>query len=220
MNIVRFTRSHLFSMLAAFGLAIGLAAPSVNASPGTPSPGQMVQENSQRVIRTLIQRRTEFQSHPAALRSFVRSEFTTIFDRVYAARLVLGRNGNTASDADVRAFADALADNLMSRYGNSLLELDPGLSVKIVGETPLRGGSIVKVLSRVDRKVGTPVAVDYLFHQNAGQWQAFDVIVEGVSFVQTFRTQFADDLRRESLAQLTADLRANEIRVDASIDKH
>ena len=219
MSIVPLARSRLFGVLATFGLACGLAAASANAASTSPSPGQLVQQNSQRVIRTLVERRAEFQAHPAALRSFVRGEFTTIFDRVYAARLVLGRNGGAASDADVLAFADALAESLMSRYGNSLLEVDPGLSVKIVSETPLRGGTIVKVLTRVDRKTGAPLAVDYLFHQNAGRWQAFDVIVEGVSFVQTFRTQFADDLRRESLAQLTADLRANKIRVDAAADK-
>lgn len=219
MNFPQLLRRQCFGVLAAFGLAAMFTPPLAHATSATSSPGQLVQENSQRVIRTLSERRSEFQANPAALHSFVRSEFTSDFDRVYAARLVLGRNGHSASDADVRAFADALAENLMLRYGNSLLEVDPGLSVKIVSETPLRGGSIVKVLSRVDRKSGAPVSVDYLFHQNAGHWQIFDVIVEGVSFVQTFRTQFDDELRSKTLAQITNDLRANKIQADASSEK-
>jgi phospholipid transport system substrate-binding protein len=208
-----------FGALAMLSLALGLAAPSAKAVTAAPSPSQLVQESSQRVVRTLSERRSEFQTNPTALHSFIRSEFNIDFDRVYSARLVLGRNGRTASDTDMRAFADALADNLMLRYGNSLLEVDPGLTVKIVSTTPYRDGSIVKVLSLIDRKTGSPVAVDYLFHQNGGRWQVFDVIVEGVSFVQTFRTQFDDELRSKSLAQITADLRANKIQADASAAK-
>ena len=109
--------------------------------------------------------------------------------------------------------------DLMKRYGNSLLQVDPGLNVKLVSETPLRNGTIVKVMSKIDRRSGAPVPVDYLMHRNGGQWQVFDVIVEGVSFVQTFRTQFADELRSKTLAQLTDDLRAGKIQVDASTDK-
>lgn len=210
-------RRRFVATFALLGLAFALVAPRVEAT--VQSPGQMVLDNSQRVIRTLSERRTEFQANPEALHSFIRGEFSTMFDRVYSARLVLGHNGRSASDAEVRTFADALAENLMKRYGNSLLEVDPGLNVKVTSETPLRGGTIVKVMSLIDRRNGAPVPVDYLMHRNAGQWQVFDVIVEGVSFVQTFRTQFDDELRSKTLAQLTDDLRAGRIQVDTSVDK-
>ena len=199
------------------GLATTLIAP--RAAAAEPSPGQLVLDNSQRVIRTLFQRRAEFQANPEALHSFIRSEFTTIFDRVYSARLVLGSHSRGASDTEVRAFADALAENLMQRYGNSLLQVDPGLHVKLVAQNSLRNGSIIKVMTLIDRKAGAPVPVDYLMHRNAGQWQVFDVIVEGISFVQTFRSQFDDELRSKTLAQLTNDLRAGKIQVDASTRK-
>jgi phospholipid transport system substrate-binding protein len=210
-------RRRFLAAFALLGLVFALMAPRAEATAQT--PGQMVLDNSQRVIRTLSARRAEFQANPEALHSFIRGEFTQMFDRVYSARLVLGRNGRGASDAEVRAFADALAENLMKRYGNSLLEVDPGLNVKLVSDTALRNGTIVKVMSLIDRRNGAPVPVDYLMHLNAGQWQVFDVIVEGVSFVQTFRTQFDDDLRSKTLAQLTDDLRAGRIKVDASVDK-
>lgn len=215
--MIRTARRRLLVMFALFGFAFALGAPHAHAT--APTPGQLVLDNSQRVIRTLSQRRAEFQANPEALHSFIRSEFTTMFDRVNSARMVLGRNARGATDADVRAFADALAENLMKRYGNSLLQVDPGLNVKLVSETPLRNGSIVKVMSRIDRRTGAPVPVDYLMHQNAGQWQVFDVIVEGVSFVQTFRTQFDDELRSKTLAQLTDDLRAGKIQIDTSVEK-
>ncbi len=208
-------RRMMLAVVALVAFAAVCIMPRGEASEQT--PGQLVQSSSQRVIRTLSERRTEFQSNPVTLHSFIRSELTTLFDRDEAARLVLGRNGRTASDAEVRAFADALGENLMNRYGASLLAIDPGLNVKLTSETPLRNGTIIKVMSLIDRKNGAPMAVDYLFHQHDGHWQMFDVIVEGVSLVQTFRTQFGDDLRTRTLAQITDDLRAGKIKADARI---
>ncbi len=215
---------------SAIALAIGgVALPLASVAQPAPmksstaqaamTPSQLVQSNSQRVIRTLSSRRAEFQANPLALHAFIRSEFSDGFDRVYSARLVLGRNGVGVDDAQLRAFADALAENLMQRYGNSLLQLDPGLNVKVTSEQSFRNGSIIKVKSLIDRSSGAPVPVDYLMHQADGQWKIFDVLVEGTSFVGTFRTQFNDELRRKSLAQITADLRAGSIAVDPRIRK-
>lgn len=212
-------RARMSFPVAILGLATLLLANGASATAVGPTPSQLVRENSQSIVRTLDRRHAEFQSDPGALHGYIGGEFATLFDRTYAARLVLGRNGRDASDADLRAFADALAENLMARYSDSLLQVDPGLSVRILTETPLRDGTIVKVQSLIDRKVGTPVTVDYLFHRNAGHWQIFDVIVEGVSFVQTFRSEFDDEFHRKTLAQITADLRANRVRVNASTNK-
>ena len=68
------------------------------------------------------------------------SEFNTMFDRDYAARQVLGRHGRGASDADVKLFADALANNLMQRYGSSLIDFNTELRVRIKSETALPRG--------------------------------------------------------------------------------
>lgn len=208
----KFLHRYLLGVMALIGLLFGGVAARVDA--GEMAPGQLVKSNTQRVIHALSERRAEFQSNPAALHSFIRAEFAQIFDRVYSARLVLGDNGRTASDADLRAFADALGESLMNRYGNSLLKVNPGLNIKVTSEMPLRDGTIVKVMSLIDRTTGAPVAVDYLLHQNAGKWQVFDVVVEGISFVQTFRIMFADDLRAKSLAQITEELRNDKIKVN------
>ena len=205
-------RPRALGMLAVIGVAF-VCAPQVNAAGMTPR--QLVLTDSQRLIHSLSERRTEFQSNPAALHAFVHDEFAQIFDQVYSARLVLGTASRTASDNDVRAFADALGESLMRRYGGSLLKVNPGVNVKVVSETRLREGTIVKVTSQIERSNGSPVQVDYLLHQSDGKWQVFDVMVEGISFVQTLRILFAEDLRTESLAQITSDLLNDRIRVGA-----
>ena len=213
-------RTTLFVLIAA---AVAAAIPALASAQqaraatattqGTPS--QLVLANATRIIATLDKRRDEFRKNRASLDKFISAEFNAMFDRDYAARLVLGRHGRGASEADVKVFADALADSLMARYGAALLDFDTGLKVRVKSETPLRNGAIVKVSSEFLRAGGQSTPVDYLMRRTGANWQVFDVMVEGVSFVQTFRTQFDAPLGQKSIPQVAADLRAGRLQADA-----
>lgn len=184
-----------------------LAVPAVaQAQQAAASPGKQVVANGERILATLEQRRAEFRKNPAALRSFIDAELRGSFDSLYAARLVLGAHGRGASDADVKLFADAMVDNLMQRYGSALLDFDGKPKLRLKGETALPGGRGFKVSTELLRDNGAPVPVDYLVRNNGG-WKIFDVMIEGVSYVQTFRGQFDAPLRQKSIAQVAADLR-------------
>jgi len=189
------------------------AVAATRTTQGTPS--QLVFANSSRILATLEARRREFTRSRGALRAFVSSEFRQMWDRDYSARLVLGRHGRGAADADIKLFADALADNLMDRYGGSLLGFNTQLRVRMKSETALRNGAIVKVSSELLRSGGEPIPVDYLMRKVGNQWKVFDVLVEGVSFVQTFRSQFDSELTRKSIRQVAADLRTGQLQADA-----
>jgi phospholipid transport system substrate-binding protein len=198
-----------------------LALPAAAAQSAAPaaatqaSPSQLVLGNSQRILATLEKRRPEFTKNRAALEQFVSSEFNPMFDRDYAARQVLGRHGRGAADADVKLFADALADNLMRRYGSSLLDFNTQLKVRIKSETALPRGLGVRVSSELLRQGGEPIPVDYLMRRSGGSWKVFDVMVEGVSFVQTFRQQFDSELARKSIRQVASELRGGQLQADA-----
>ncbi|MBN6152042.1 ABC transporter substrate-binding protein [Xanthomonas sp. AmX2] len=187
------------------------AAPAAAAQQGSAS--KVVLDNSTRILATLEQRRAEFKSNNAALKQFIDGEMNKSFDRDYAARLVLGVHGRGASDADVKLFADAMADNLMQRYGSSLLTFEGKPRVRVKSETPLPGNRGAKVSTELVRSGGDPIPVDYLVRNVGGSWKIFDVMVEGVSYVQTFRNQFDAPLRQKSIAQVAADLRAGSLQV-------
>ena len=76
----------------------------------------------------------------------------------------------------------------------------------------------MKVSSEMIRPDGDPVPVDYLLRQVGGKWKIFDVMVEGVSFVQTFRNQFDAPLRQKSIPQVAADLRAGRMQVSGDVN--
>jgi phospholipid transport system substrate-binding protein len=195
------------------------AAPVRTAAPASASmqgsPSQLVLNNSQRVLSTLEKRRAEFQKNRAALRQFISTELNAMFDREHAARLVLGRHARGASEEDVKLFADALADNLMQRYGTSLLDFNTQLRVRVKAEKALPHGQGVKVSSEFLRQGGEPIPVDYFMHKVGAQWKVFDVMVEGVSYVQTFRSQFDAELQRKSIRQVATELRSGQLQADA-----
>ena len=196
-------------------LATAQAAKLAAASATQGSASKLVLDSSTRILATLHQRRTEFRKDPAALKQFITSELNRMFDRDYAARLVLGVHGRGASEADVKLFSDALADNLMARYGTSLLDFNSKLRVRVKSETPLPGNRGVKVSSEMLRDGGEPIPVDYLIRNVGGQWRVFDVMVEGISYVQTFKNQFDAPLRQKGIAQVAADLRAGKMQPNA-----
>ena len=206
---------------AALAAALAAAAPAIALAQAAPaaaaaqqgSASKVVLDNSTRILTTLEQRRTEFKNNNAALKQFIDSEMNKSFDRDYAARLVLGVHGRGASDADVKLFADAMADNLMQRYGTSLLTFEGKPQVRVKSETPLPGGRGAKVSTELLRSGGDPIPVDYLVRNVGGSWKIFDVMVEGVSYVQTFRNQFDTPLRTKSIPQVAADLRNGALQV-------
>ena len=189
------------------------SAPVSASMQGTPS--QLVLNNSQRVLTTLEKRRAEFSKNRVALRQFISTEFNAMFDRDYAARLVLGRHARGAADEDVKLFADALADNLMQRYGSSLLDFNTQLRVRVKSETTLAQGQGVKVSSEFLRQGGESIPVTYFMRKTGTQWKVYDVMVEGVSYVQTFRNQFDAELQRKTIKQVATELRNGQLKADA-----
>lgn len=201
-------------MLLRLLLALFLSSAIAPAVAGAATaPGDLVLERTKAVLEAIATRRDEFRADPAALRGFVKSQLNDVMDRPYAAQLVLARHARGASAQQIQDFADALTDSLLRRYADALLDIDPGTEVKIAGTTPLRDGQMMRVASRILRHAGEPIQVDYMFRRKGEDWLVFDVIVEGISYVQTYRNQFDELLRTQSLDQVIADLRSGRIQV-------
>ncbi|MGV8961636.1 MAG: MlaC/ttg2D family ABC transporter substrate-binding protein [Stenotrophomonas sp.] len=192
-------------------MAQAQARPAATAPAAQSDAAKTVLDSSARILATLEQRRAEFRRNPTVLRQFIESELSKGFDRDYAARLVLGVHGRGASDADVRLFADAMADNLMQRYGTTLLDIQGKPSFRLRSETALPGGRGTKVSTELMRAGNEPTPIDYLMRNVNGQWKIFDVMIEGISYVQTFKNQFDAPLRQKSIAEVASDLRTGNM---------
>jgi len=141
-------------------LSFAQAAPAAATAPQGQA-GKVVLDASSRILATLQQRKGEFEKNPTALRGYIDSELNRTFDRDYAARLVLGIHARGASDADVKLFADAMADSLMQRYGAVLLSIQGKPTFRLKGEQPLPGNRGVKVATELLRSGTESTPVEY-----------------------------------------------------------
>lgn len=205
-------------LCAALATALLAATPALQAqsrpaasAPASSSAGTEVMASSTRIIDTLQARKAEFRGNRAALRQYIDGELNRSFDRTYAARLVLGVHARGASDAQVKLFADAMADNLMGRYGDTLLEIEGRPRFRLKNESPLPGNRGVKVSTELLRNGAEATPVDYLMRQVDGQWKIFDVMIEGISYVQTFKNQFDGPLRQKGIEQVANELHSGTL---------
>lgn len=195
-----------------FALALPLAPP-LWATQGS-DPVSIVQETTSTIFRTLDARRAEFAQDPEALRAMVREDLLPLIDLEYSARLILGKAGRGVSEAQLKAFSNAMSDVLINRYADGLLEFRSDEQVEVL---PMKGNNtdkLTRVRTRIRLDNGSYAPVDYSFRKTDEGWKAFDVMVEGISYVITFRNQIAPQVEAEGIEKVTADIAAGNLQVN------
>ena len=175
-------------------------------------PATIISEVLTHILNVLNERRAEFTENPDLLIPVVRDALLPSIDVVYTARLILGPSVRGVSTEQLHAFSDALSNVLINRYSRSLVEYSNGEQVQVM---PMKGNNTDK-LTRVRTRIGLPrggfVPVDFAFHKTDMGWKAFDVTVEGISYVITFRNQISPRVRAEGIDKVTADILAGSIK--------
>jgi phospholipid transport system substrate-binding protein len=106
-------------------------------------------------------------------------------------KLVLARNWTKFSDAQRGEFMDLFKNHLSMTYGRNV-ETYKNEKVQITGSRQETGGDAT-VKTKIVRGGGNnDILVDYRLRQRDGTWKIIDVVIEGVSLVSNFRSQFQD----------------------------
>jgi len=177
-------------------------------------PATIVQQTTSQILRTLDVRRDEFAADPEQLRAMVHEDLLPLIDIRYSARLILGRAGRGVSPEQLEAFAEAMSGVLISRYADGLLQFRSDEQVEVL---PLKGNNsdkLTRVRTRIKLENGGFAPVDYAFRRTEEGWKAFDVTVEGISYVITFRNQIAPRVEADGIDRVTADITAGNIKID------
>ena len=186
----------LFVVLAAFAGSPVLAA-DAPATPGL-GPQELMDKVSRDLLRDLDADRAALAKDPARLRALVDKHLLPHFDTNYASQLVLGKHWRTATEAQRKRFIEAFYGTLMADYGDALLEFTAD-RLKIL---PFRGdpaANSATVRTEVKRDDGTPVPVNYTLRRTPQCWKAWDVTIEGISYVKNFRTDFGAEIDQKGL---------------------
>jgi phospholipid transport system substrate-binding protein len=209
---------HLIVSLVA-GLLVAAPVLAVDAPPVPgPGPQALIEKASQDMLREIDANRAVLAKDQAKLRELVDRILLPNFDAEYAGRLVLGTHWRTATAQQRQRFIDAFIQSMMRKYGNALVEFTADRLVIL----PFKGdpaATTATVRTEVKRDNGTPVPVNYSMHATPQGWKAWDVTIEGISYVKNFRSDFGAEIEAKGLDAVIQRLEAEYPRPAAQPSK-
>jgi phospholipid transport system substrate-binding protein len=190
-------RAIVLSFVATLLIAGPARAADAPVVPG-PGPQQLIEQVSQDLLHEIDANRAALAKDPAKLRALVDRVLLPDFDAEYSAQLVLGKYWRTATEQQRHRFVDAFIQSMMRKYGNALLDFtaDRLLILPFKGD-PTADRATVR--TEVKRDNGTPVPVNYSLRATPKGWKAWDVTIEGISYVKNFKTDFGAEIEAKGL---------------------
>ncbi len=192
----------------AFGTvaAVPVFAQAAATAPAQQTPVQIVQGIADQLASAIEGHRDELKKNQEKLIGVIDDVFLPHFDIDYASILVLGQHARTTSPAQRERFAKAFYNSITHRYAEGLLNYTRG-RVKVL---PFNGDLNDKrtvVRTQVVLDDGKLVSIDYAFRKGRdGDWKAYDVIIEGISYVTNYRNQVDAEIRKVGIDQLITNL--------------
>jgi phospholipid transport system substrate-binding protein len=190
-------------------IAMLVIAPLANAADQS-NPYKLMGEAAQKTFDRLKSEQPKIRQNPDYLREIVGQELMPYVQVKYAGALVLGRYYKDATPAQREAYFKAFDAYLKQAYGQALAMYN-GQSYQIAPEQPFGDATIVAIrVTIVDPNGRPPVRLDFQWRKNSqtGNWQAFDMIAEGVSMITTKQNEWSDILRTKGIDGLTAQLQS------------
>jgi phospholipid transport system substrate-binding protein len=191
---------HFSALLVALLLFAGLpltAARAADSAPG-PSPQDLIETTARELLAALDANREQARKDPGRVRQLVDEILLPHFDTDYSARLVLGKHWRNATPEQQKRFIEAFYKSLLRNYGSALAEFT-GDRLKVL---PFRGdlttGQAV-VRTEVKRSNGQVVPVNYTLRATPSGWKAWDVTIEGISYVRDFRNDVGAEVDQTGL---------------------
>ncbi len=187
--------------LAAGGVRAADTPATPTAPPSTLGPQELVENSAKRMLVELDANRPMYAKDPAKLDALVANVLLPNFDTEYAARLVLGQSWRTATPEQRKRFVDAFYHSLLRNYGSALVDF----TADRFNILPYKGDpndTMATVRTEVKRSSGDKVPVNFSLRKTDGVWKAWDVVIEGISYVKSFRTDFGAEIQQKGLDEV------------------
>jgi phospholipid transport system substrate-binding protein len=174
------------------------------------SPIPMLEESAKGIIATLKENKANLKNNPSIIYKTVESHLLPQVDVIGMSRSVLGRQAwAKASPTEREQFAKAFTQLVIRTYSSPLAKY----SDEKIQFLPLRGSvdsRFIRVNSIIVRSEGKNIPLTYSLVSKNGQWKIYDLGVEGVSLLQSFRSQFAQALQNSQITEVIKSMQHNK----------
>lgn len=175
------------------------------------APKEMLEKTIADIITKLNAQRSQFKTNPELVNQLVEETLLPHIDFITASKLVMGKHWRRATKKQKLDFIRQFRSLLLRFYSSGLAgylsknEIDPNMFVFL----PLRaaeGAKQVTVSSELHIPSGKIVMVRYSMHYGSKGWKVYDVSVDGISMITTYRTSFATEIQQKGIDGLISSL--------------
>ncbi|MFK8067660.1 MAG: phospholipid-binding protein MlaC [Gammaproteobacteria bacterium] len=191
----------ILALILFFCTSTTIAASEVSAEQAR----ELIQSTAEDVISDVKAHRTDYEANPTRLYSLVNNKVAPNVDFSRMSRWVLGKHWKKASKDQKVQFTGEFKKLLIRTYSTALLKLSDEEILYPEVEGGVKNGK-VKVRSEIILPDGKHFTVQYRMHSKDVNWKIFDITVDGVSLVSTYRSSFSSEINKVGLAGLLSNL--------------
>jgi phospholipid transport system substrate-binding protein len=175
----------------------------------------LIKTTSDKVIARIKTEREALRADPKRLYDLVHELILPHFDFVRISQWVLGKHWRTANPQQQSKFIEEFRTLLVRTYAMALLEYaDRPIKYLPVHADPQ--GETVTIKTEVEGPGNQSVPMNYRMHKKDNEWKVFDVSVNGVSLISTYRASFASEIRQGGLDALISSLETKNTHVTSN----
>lgn len=209
MAMTKFTKKLLGAVVLLCTFAAVSAQESVIEIDRT-DPYIMVQDVATKTFSRMKAQEQDILNNPEVLRTIMEEELMPYIDYRFSAYKVLGKYARGVEKKDLLEFITVFREYLitsyavaMGYYDNQIVEFDPIRDFSDRTDVTVRAVIIDDV--RPDIKIAFKVRKD----RNGEEWQAYDMIAEGISLISSKQSEFEAILRKEGIQEVITQMRAS-----------
>lgn len=184
---------------------------SLYANTQAGDPVSLVESVNGKIFADVTDNLEEYTENPEALKDLVRRDLMPLLDINYSARLILGRAGRGLEKEKIEEFATSMSNLLIDRYAQGLLQFSSKIKLRVLPQRGDLNEKLTRVKTRVTLRSGGEAPVDYIFRKTPEGWKAFDVVVEGISYITTYRNQIMPEVQADGIDSVIERLNTGQL---------
>lgn len=190
-------------MIRKFFLACLFLLGTTGAHANAMEPGELIRTTSEELLREFSANRATYEADRNSLYEMVNKIAIPHFDFDRMTKIVLGRHYKNATPEQRETFSFEFKTLLVRTYSQALFQYS-NEKIKYIPAVPFRDDVMVR--EEIDVGAAVPVRLEYFLGKKDGDWKVFDVRIDGISLVTTFRKSYNITISRKGLPVLIADL--------------
>jgi phospholipid transport system substrate-binding protein len=167
-------------------------------------PQDLVHKTADDVL-LVLKTNQEIQADKQKIYQLAEEKILPNFDLERISRLVLGKTWRSIDENQKQKFQAEFKTMLLRTYAVALGKYkDQEIEFKPFRMEPDDKQATVK--TQIIQKGGQPISVDYTLAKTENSWKVFDIVIEGVSLVTNYRSQFAAEIKNNGIDSLISKL--------------